>query len=145
LQREFLGTFYVGLDETEPDPWIRRGSSKTSWIVCSPTSTARQPYPSSSKADLIGYRESSEVASTRAKALTSSQHDFIFPTLGSEFPLVLLIFSPPTLPEATCVDDPVASSGIGRSEFLNDSNLNPLSGKTPLRLAHRFITSFCVA
>jgi hypothetical protein len=34
-------------------------------------------------------------------------------------------------------DDPVASDGIGRLEFLNDSNLNPLLGKTPLRIAHR--------
>jgi hypothetical protein len=42
-------------------------------------------------------------------------------------------------------DDPVASGGIGRSEFLDDSNLNPLPRKTPLRFAHRLITSFCVA
>src|ERR1700730_11885616 len=73
--------------------WIRRGSSKTSLIVCSPTSTARQPCPSSSNADLIGYRESSEVASTRAKAVTSSQHDLLFPSSGSEFINVFLIYS----------------------------------------------------
>jgi hypothetical protein len=56
--------------------------------------------------------------------------------------------SRPTLQEATCggrSSDPVASGGIGRSEFLNDSNLNPLPRKTPSRLAHRFTTSFCVA
>src|SRR5271169_2156667 len=56
---------------------IRRGSSKTSWIVCSPTSTARQPCPSSSNAELIGYRESSDVASTRARVLTSIQDDSV--------------------------------------------------------------------
>jgi hypothetical protein len=46
---------------------------------------------------------------------------------------------------SNAADDPVASGGIGRSEFLDDSNLNPLLRKMPLRFAHRLITSFYVA
>jgi hypothetical protein len=39
----------------------------------------------------------------------------------------------------------LASDGIGRSEFLNASNLNPLPRKTQFRLTQRFITGFCMA
>jgi hypothetical protein len=39
----------------------------------------------------------------------------------------------------------LVSDAIGRSEFLNASNLNLLPVETPFRLAQRFITGFCGA
>jgi hypothetical protein len=91
LQREFRSAFCVGFYEAKPD-WLdasRLIEDKPDCLLAH--STARQPGPSFSNSDLIGYRESSDVASTRAKTLTSNQHNFYFASSRSEFGGVFFI------------------------------------------------------
>src|SRR5208283_1048502 len=61
-------------------------------MVWFPRSAARQPRASfSSNADSMGYRQSSEVTSTRAIVLTSSQEVFSGVNSASEFLIVFLM------------------------------------------------------